>query len=342
MSSFFKKIFHKVINDDSDDASHGPVKPYHGTVIPHPNFNARADAAALRKAIESRGVDKDTILEVVVKRTNSQRQQIKAAYQQETGKPLEDALKAALSSDFEKVVLGLLMTPAQYDAHELKHAMKGFGTCESILIEILSSRSNEEIREIKRIFKEAYHESLEDDIRHDTSGHLKTALLALSKADRCEDVDIVDSVAKSDAKALYEAGEMKWGTETSIFVDIFTSRSEQQLCKIFKYYGKYGKVSMAEAVEKEHTGDIDDCLTTLVKCAWNKPAYFAEKLHLAMKGFGTNEATLTRILVSRSEVDLKKILLEYKRMYSRTLQEDILKETKGHFEKILLGLCGDN
>ncbi|XP_031433628.2 annexin A6-like [Clupea harengus] len=345
--SFFKKIFKKIIHDKSDDDSDGhekkaPVKPYHGTVTPHPNFNPNADAAALRKAIESRDVDEATLMEVLVRRSNSQRQQIKAVYQLETVEPLEEAIKSALRSDFEDVVMGLLMTPGQYDAYELKHAMKGIGTCETILIEILVSRSNEEIREIKKIFKEAYDENLEDDIKNDCGGDLMTALLALCKADRCEDVEIGDSIAKSDAKALYEAGESKRGTETSIFVDIFTSRSEPQLCKIFQLYGKYGDVSLAEAVDEEHIGDIDDCLMSLVKCAWNKPAYFAEKLHLSMKGFGTNSETLTRIIVSRSEVDLKKILKEYKRMYGRTLQKDILEETKGHFEKVLLGLCGDN
>ena len=33
-------------------------------------------------------------------------------------------LKSELSGNFEKVVLGLLMTPAEFDAHELKVAMK--------------------------------------------------------------------------------------------------------------------------------------------------------------------------------------------------------------------------
>lgn len=33
-------------------------------------------------------------------------------------------LKSELSGNFEKVVLGLLMTPAEFDAHELRVAMK--------------------------------------------------------------------------------------------------------------------------------------------------------------------------------------------------------------------------
>jgi len=39
---------------------------------------------------------------------------------------------------------------------------------------------------------------------------------------------------------------------------------------------------------------------------------------------GTTTDTLTRIIVSRSEIDLLKILQEYKRIYGKTLQEDVL------------------
>ena len=37
---------------------------------------------------------------------------------------LSDDIKSELSGDFEKVMLGLLMTPAQYDAFECKAAIK--------------------------------------------------------------------------------------------------------------------------------------------------------------------------------------------------------------------------
>lgn len=37
---------------------------------------------------------------------------------------LADALKSALWSDMEDVVLALLMTPAQFDAHQLRKATK--------------------------------------------------------------------------------------------------------------------------------------------------------------------------------------------------------------------------
>ncbi|XP_059402363.1 annexin A1-like [Carassius carassius] len=337
--AFFKKF----LEQQNDDKGFKPAPfetGYFGTVKAGTNFNAQNDAEKLKKAIETKGVDEATIVEVIAKRSNAQRQQIKAAYQQSTGKALAADLKKALKSDFEEVVLALLMTPPEYDAFEMKRAMKGLGTSEAVLNEILGTRSNKEITALKTSYKEVYGELLEENIKSEVKGDLETTLLALCKATRSEDSNIDEGLAKSEAKALFEAGENRIGTVCSVLIDILTNRSEAQLCKILQCYAQLSKDGLAKDLEGELHGSFEDCLMTLVKGAWNKPAYFAERLHLAMKGLGTNTDTLTRIIVSRSEIDLLKIMQEYKRMYGKTLQEDILKETKGDYEKIMLTICG--
>ncbi|XP_056146353.1 annexin A1-like [Lampris incognitus] len=343
--SFFRKFFKNVIHDRHPDEDtitvKGKPKPrFYGTVAPYPHFSASSDAASLEKAIETKGVDEDVIIAVLVKRSNEQRQQIKEVYEASTGEPLVDALKSSLRSHLEDTVLALLMTPAQFDAHQLRQATKGLGTDEEVLVEILASRSNQEIQEIKRVFKEEYEEELEDLMKSETSGDFTLALMAMLKATKDEDSEVDLNLAKRDAHALFEAGESVKGTDVSLFIDILTSRSSPQLCKTFQMYGSVSDVSLPKALDMELRGDIEDCLIDIVKCAWSKPAFFAEKLHLAMKGHGTCEDTLIRVLVSRSEKDLKKVMEEYKTMYGRSLQEDILDDTKGHYEKILLELCG--
>ncbi|XP_041856367.1 annexin A1a [Melanotaenia boesemani] len=309
-----------------------------GTVTPATNFSPSGDAGILDKAIKAKGVDENTIIEILVKRSNDQRQQIKQAYQQASGKPLETALKHALKGDLEDVVLALLKTPAQYDAQQLKHAMKGLGTDEDTLIEILASRTNRQIMDIKKVYKEEYKKELEEDIRSDTSGDFRAALLALCKASRTEGVS--EQLIDSDARAMYEAGEGRKGTDCSVFIDILTTRSALHLRKVFERYSKYSKVDVAKAIDLELKGDIESCLTAVVKCAGSRAAFFAEKLYLAMKGKGTRKHILTRIMVSRSEIDMKRIKEEYKKNYGKTLYQEILDDTQGDYEKILLALCG--
>lgn len=55
----------------------------------------------------------------------------------------------------------------------------------------------------------------------------------------------------------------------------------------------------------------------------NRPAYFAERLHAAMKGLGTDDDALIRILVSRCEIDLANIKYEYERLYGKTLLSSV-------------------
>merc|ERR1739838_1259579 len=50
-----------------------------GTVTPNPHFNASGDVGILDKAIKVKGVDENTIIDVLVKRSNEQRQMIKEA-----------------------------------------------------------------------------------------------------------------------------------------------------------------------------------------------------------------------------------------------------------------------
>lgn len=58
----------------------------------------------------------------------------------------------------------------------------------------------------------------------------------------------------------------------------------------------------------------------LVECVTSLATYFAKTLNKAMAGLGTNDATLKRIIVSRSEIDLGNIKKEYERLYGKTLE----------------------
>ena len=50
-------------------------------------------------------------------------------------------MESELRGDFEELILGLMMTPTEYDAYCLHDAMEGVGTSEAALIGILCTRN---------------------------------------------------------------------------------------------------------------------------------------------------------------------------------------------------------
>ncbi|XP_072665016.1 annexin A2 isoform X2 [Canis lupus baileyi] len=351
---------HEILCKLSLEGDHSTPPSAYGSVKAYTNFDAERDALNIETAIKTKGVDEVTIVNILTNRSNEQRQDIAFAYQRRTKKELASALKSALSGHLETVILGLLKTPAQYDASELKASMKGLGTDEDSLIEIICSRTNQELQEINRVYKEMYKTDLEKDIISDTSGDFRKLMVALAKGRRAEDGSVIDyELIDQDARALlvwkyqilqdmirlcaldlYDAGVKRKGTDVPKWISIMTERSVCHLQKVFERYKSYSPYDMLESIKKEVKGDLENAFLNLVQCIQNKPLYFADRLYDSMKGKGTRDKVLIRIMVSRSEVDMLKIRSEFKRKYGKSLYYYIQQDTKGDYQKALLYLCG--
>ncbi|XP_054853337.1 annexin A4 [Eublepharis macularius] len=311
-----------------------------GTIKGSYSFNAEEDAQKLRKAMKGLGTDEDAIIDIVPKRDLAQRQQILIAYKSSIGRDLIADLKSELSGNFEKAIVGLMTSITLYDVQELKNAMKGAGTDEGCLIEILASRSNDEIRRINETYKHQYGTRLEEDIVSDTSSKFRRVLVSLSTGNRDESHYVDEGLAQQDAQCLYEAGENRWGTDESQFITVLCTRNRNHLLKVFDEYKRLSGKDITESIKSEMSGDLEDALLAIVKCTRNKNAYFAERLYKSMKGLGTDDNTLIRVMVSRCEIDMIDIKAEFKRMYGKSLYSFIKGDTSGDYRKVLLLLCG--
>ncbi|KAG2462089.1 ANX11 protein, partial [Polypterus senegalus] len=237
-----------------------PLKPVNrGTIHDFPGADPLKDAEVLRKAMKGFGTDEQAIIDLLSSRSNKQRVPVVLSYKTAYGKDLIKDLKSELSGNFEKVVLAMLKTPIMFDVHEIKDAIKGAGTDEECLIEILSSRSNEEIHEISKTYK-AEH-----------------------------------------------ASGPSWRREETPQTYFYNLKQKHLL--------EYNKAVKAREEASASASVV---------------------------GLGTDDKTLIRIMVSRSEVDMLDIRQEYKRMYGKSLYTDITGDTSGDYRKILLKLCGGN
>lgn len=317
-----------------------PLQALRGTVTAFPGFDARADAETLRKAMKGLGTDEESILTLLTARSNAQRQEIADAFKTLFGRDLLDDLKSELTGKFEKLIVALMKPSRLYDAYELKHALKGAGTNEKVLTEIIASRTPAELTAIKQVYEEEYGSSLEDDVVGDTSGFYQRMLVVLLQANRDPDAGIDTAQIEQDAQTLFQAGELKWGTDEEKFITIFGTRSVSHLRRVFDKYMTISGFQVEETIDRETSGNLEQLLLAVVKSIRSIPAYLAETLYYAMKGAGTDDHTLIRVMVSRSEIDLYNIRKEFRKNFGTSLYDMIKGDTSGDYKKALLLLCG--
>lgn len=246
------------------------------------------DAEALRNAMKGAGTDENAIIKLVANRTNAQRQKIKLFYKSSYGRDLVEDLKKELSGNFEDAVIALFYDPVEYDCYQLRKAMKGLGTDEDTLIEIIATRPNWMIKAINKKYQEMYKRNLQKDVESETSGTFKRLLVSLLQGNRSESTHPNQEECAKNAKDLYEAGEKNWGTDESMFNKIFCVRSPLEFAAICKAYHKLTGHTILQAIDKEFSGDSKKLLTAIVYAVISPSEFFATRVNKAVKGWGTN------------------------------------------------------
>ncbi|XP_076454861.1 annexin-B12-like [Babylonia areolata] len=311
-----------------------------GTLKPYPRFSAEEDVQKLRKAMKGFGTDEQALVNVLAYRSNDQRQNLKLMFKTCFGRDLVQDLKSELSGCFQDAMIALMYRPEEFDAAELRRAMKGLGTDEAALIEILCTRTNAQIHAITNAYKQMYGRKLDQDIISETSGHFRKLLVSMCAGGRLEQQPVDLQKAQTDAQRIYQAGERRWGTDESMFNMVLASQSYEQLRAVFDAYSRVSGKDIEHAIKSEMSGDLATGMLTIVRMIRSKHGYFAERLYHSMKGMGTDDRTLIRIVVSRCEVDMKQIKEEFHRRYSQSLDAFIRDDTSGDYRRLLTALIG--
>ncbi|TEA23920.1 hypothetical protein DBR06_SOUSAS7310073, partial [Sousa chinensis] len=297
------------------------------------------------------GCDKDLLIDILTQRCNAQRLVIAEAYLSTFGQDLVSDLKEKLSNHFKEVMVGLMYPPPSYDAHELWHAMKGAGTDENCLIDILASRTNGEIFQMREAYYLQYNRDLQEDIYSETSGHFRDTLVNLVQGTR-EEGYTDPATAAQDAmvtgqpwgnrgtlgtpawgrgatwrpvmfQVLWESCQKRTGEHKTLLQMILCNKSYQQLWLVFQEFQTISGQDIVDAINECYDGSFQELLVAIVLCVRDKPGYFAYRLYSAIHDFGFHNKTVIRILIARSEIDLMTIRKRYKERYGKSLFHDI-------------------
>ena len=259
-------------------------------------------------------------------------------YSQKYGKSLYSDLKSKLSGYFKGIAIHLFLHPLVFEAKLLKKGLKGFSSDETIVLEALTSHTQEELRQIEQAFQAETGKDLSQEIEKNFSGVMKKNLLNLLNTPRHVNPNPNKDKCQKLANLLADVGEPNWAGDENIFKEVFIQSSPEELLLIGRFYKKKTGNNMLDIIDQKVKGKNKDLLREVLFNNIIPQELYAEKIYLAIKGLGTNNTLLNRILVSRTEIDMDDIKEFYQKKYNVTMKEDIIGDTSGIYQNLCLYL----
>ncbi|XP_004289606.1 PREDICTED: annexin D7-like [Fragaria vesca subsp. vesca] len=299
------------------------------------------DSENLHKAMQGWGADGKALISILAHRNGRQRCSIRQAYAEKYGEVFSKELEKKLSGDFLRSMLVWTPHPAERDAMLAYEAvMNKKSEAYFVIMEIGCTRTSQELFEVRQDYLARCKRSLEEDVAYRTSEEIRKLLVPLVTSYRYEPQDetqVDTEMVNSEAKILHEVVSHKdYGHEE--LIRILTTRSKPQLRATLKsYYDQFGN-PINKDLKNKPKDEYLALLRATIKCLTCPEKYFEKTLRLSMKGLGTDEETLTRVVATRAEVDMKHIKEQYERKNNVSMVDDIKGDTSGDYLRILLAL----
>jgi annexin A7/11 len=254
------------------------------------------------------GTNEKELIRVLSKADAIQINVMREQYQRRYHTDLIKHLEKETSGNFEAALVHVARGPLLGDCYALKRAMKGVGTNEDVLTDVLTSRTNADLNAIKAEYRKQFGTTLEADLRSDLSSDTEGMFIMIAAAKRHEDSDpVLPANIEADVKNLQDAFG-NFMTKNGIKIsEIITSRNEAQIRAIAQSYEqRYGR-SLATTINKAFTGHMKDTLLLFVARAQNRALSDAVQLEDTMKGVGTKVCILSLPLYPVFEAPLTEL-----------------------------------
>ncbi|CAO2653909.1 Nn.00g106420.m01.CDS01 [Neocucurbitaria sp. VM-36] len=303
------------------------------------NIDVSRDVEALHKAMKGFGTDEKALIATLAKKDPLQVNSIRTQYDQRLMKSLVQDLIKETSGYFERGLVEIARGPLDSDCHNLMEAMKGMGTKEVILDDVLIGRSNADINAIKARYQQLFKKSLDGDLRGDLSAGTEQMYMMIVSARRNEDSHPVIPQEIEQAVTELQNGLGGFvGKNTAQVCQILTSKNDAQLRAISQSYEQRFHKSLDSVIKSSFSGHMEDALRLLVHRARNRAEAEAVRLEDAMAGLGTKDELLVQRVI-RCHWDrnfMNAVSAEFKKLYKKDLVKRIEGETRGDYERLLV------
>ena len=274
--------------------------------------------------------------------TNAKRVKLREEYQKKFGRDLIQDIDKYMGSDLKNTLMAMYKDPVEYDTDLLYFAMKGAGTNEQTITDVLCFRSFDRLNKIKEKFKEKYGKDLISEIKSETSGAYQKIAMNILEKERSKNTSPDLDTCKKIAEEIYKAGEGKLGTNDDVFIKYFCSLSGEELALVGKEYHKNYKKNLVEIVDSEFSGDEKDLLIAILYGLISPSEFFARVIYKCVEGAGTSDDRMIRAVVTRAEEDMKIIKKYFKQLFNKDMIETVKKDLSGNYSRLIESLMSNN
>jgi hypothetical protein len=278
------------------------------------------------------GTNDDVLISVLGTNSYYNLQAARAAYEREHKRDLCKEIASETSFNYSKVASSLVKERSLYDAELLHDAVKGIGTDDGQLIEVVCTRTPGEIKQMLKTFNVVYKKDALKEVKEDVSGDYGKLLLTVLQSDR--PMPPLQQMSQ-DVVALYKAGEDRLGTDEDVFIRILGGNHRayvEQLAILYK--NKYGS-DLLQVIDSETSFNFKKALLALTTPL---DEWYAAKLLWAMDRPGTADKSLIRIMVSQKDRHLKGVAKCFDFKNKKPLGSWLSEETSGDYKRILLSI----
>ena len=287
------------------------------------------------------GTDESTLIRVLSHQTPPQVALLKQTYHQRHHRSLESDVSSETSSHFQLCLLSILRGPLQQDVHNLNKALKGAGTNETLLNDVLLARSNADLDAIKRAYQNTYHRTLEADVSGDLSAKTERLFAMVVAGTRQEDsAPVLAQQVDADVAELHAATEGRVGTDQVAVCAILSNRSDGAVRAIAHAYEFKYRISLEKVLVKEFSGHMEQALVQIVRAGTDRAMRDAVNLEDAMKGLGTkDELLVSRVIAAHwDRGHMEQVKGAYRVRFGKELVARIRGETSGDYMRCLIAM----